>query len=126
MIDAMWHMISETDLQLTCTIESADDRHGTARWIADYTFRDTGREVHNHLRSNFTFEDGLIIDHRDDCDPWGWGMQALGPVEGALSWLFPAKRRKKAMGKLQAFIEGHPQYQSRDGDSVAASVATPT
>ena len=30
MIHAMWHMISETDLQLTYTIESADDRHGTA------------------------------------------------------------------------------------------------
>ena len=68
MIHAMWHMISETDLQVTYTIETADDRHGTARWIADYTFRDTGMKVHNDLRSKFTFKDGLIIDHHDDCD----------------------------------------------------------
>ena len=53
------------------------------------------------------------------CRPWG-------PVEGALSWLFPAKRRKKAMSKLQAFIERHPQYRSGNGDSIAASVAIPT
>ncbi len=89
MIHAMWHMISTTDLQLTYKIESADDRHATACWVARYTFRDTSRKVRNDLRSKFTFKDGLIIHQRDDCDAWSWGMQALGPVKGALSWLFP-------------------------------------
>lgn len=46
MIHAMWHMISETDLKLKYQIENADQSKGTAHWIADYTFRDTGRRVH--------------------------------------------------------------------------------
>ena len=126
MIHAMWHMISETDLQLSYAIETADDRHGSARWIADYTFRDTGRKVHNELRSKFTFKDGVIIAQRDDCDAWSWGMQAFGPVKGVLSWLFPGKRRKKAMEKLDAFIERHPQYRSGNGGALAAGLAVPT
>ena len=68
---------------------------GPRCWIADYTFRDTGRKVRNDLRSKFAFKDGLIIHQRDDCDAWSWGMQALGPVKGALSWLFPGKRRER-------------------------------
>jgi ketosteroid isomerase-like protein len=123
MIHAMWHMITETNLQLTYTIESADDHQGSACWVADYTFRDNGRKVHNDLKSSFTFKDGLIIKQRDDCDAWRWGMQALGPVQGPLSWLFPAKRRKKAMDKLQAFIEKHPQYQSGSSRPSIARVA---
>ena len=126
LIHAMWHMISETDLQLTYTIESANDRYGTACWTADYTFRDTGKKVLNHLKSNFTFKDGLIIDQRDDCNPLRWGIQALGPVNGVFSWLFPGKRRRKAMDKLQAFIDRHPQYQSGDAAPLAGSVAIPT
>jgi ketosteroid isomerase-like protein len=126
MIHAMWHMISETDLQLSYTTVTADDRQGTARWVAHYTFRDTGRKVRNHLRSKFTFKDGLIIHQRDDCDAWSWGMQALGPVKGPLSWLFPRKRRDAAMEKLHAFIERHPQYRAGDGEPLAARVAVPT
>ena len=123
MIHAMWHMITEADLRLTYTIESADDRHGTACWTAKYTFKDTGRKVHNELRSTFVFEDGLIIRQRDECNPWRWGMQALGPVRGALSALFPSKRREQAMRKLQAFIDRHPEYQSGHGGPAAAKVA---
>jgi ketosteroid isomerase-like protein len=111
MIHAMWHMITETDLQLSYTIERVDERNGAARWVADYTFGDTGRKVHNNLKSHFTFKDGLILEHVDDCDAWNWGMQALGPVNGFVSWLVPAVRHGKAMGKLRNFIERHPQYQ---------------
>ena len=123
MIHAMWHMITEADLRLTYRIESADDRHGTACWTADYTFRDTGRKVHNQLKSTFVFEDGLIISQRDDCNPWRWGVQALGPVRGTLSTLVPAKRREQAMGKLRAFIDRHPEYQPGRGGPAAAKVA---
>lgn len=79
--------------------------------------------MHNELRSTFVFEDGLIIRQRDKCNPWRWGMQALGPVRGALSALFPAKRRSQAMRKLQAFIDQHPEYQSGSGGPPAAKVA---
>jgi hypothetical protein len=111
MIHAMWHMITETDLQLNYQIETADESKGTARWAADYTFKDTGRRVHNELWSRFKFKDELILEHEDKCDPWKWGMQALGPVFGFATWLIPGIRRGKAMRKLKNFINEHPQYR---------------
>ena len=78
----------------------------------------------NDLKSNFTFKDGLIIDQRDDCNALSWGIQALGPVKGVFSWLFPGKRRRKAMDKLQAFIDRHPQYQS--GEPALLPEASPS
>jgi SnoaL-like domain len=111
MIQAMWHMIGATDLQISYKVEGANEHDGTARWVADYTFTDSGRKVHNDLRSKFVFKDGLILRQVDDCDPWKWGMQALGPVKGLFSWLVPTIRHEKAMGKLKAFIRKHPEYQ---------------
>ena len=78
MIHAMLHMITETDLRLEYQIECANQSKGAARWTADYKFSSRGRRVHNELRSRFTFKDALILKHIDDCDPWKWGMQALG------------------------------------------------
>lgn len=111
MIQAMWHMIKYSDLRVSYNIEKADESNGAAVWIADYTFKDTGRPVHNNLRSRFEFKDGLIFSQVDDCDPWTWGMQALGPAKGFLSWLVPGIRRKKAMDKLGDFIKQHPEYR---------------
>ena len=93
-IHAMWHMISETDLRATFTVIHADDRSGTVELVDDYTFRDTG----------------LIAEHRDACNAMKWGIQALGPVKGLLSYLVPAIRRAKAKKKLQLFIEAHREY----------------
>jgi hypothetical protein len=78
--------------------------------LLNYTFRDTGRHVHNPIQSNFRFQDGLIIEHIDTCDALDWGVQALGLKDGILSWLFPAKRKEKAMEKLRKFIEDYPEY----------------
>ena len=104
-------MIKYSDLRVSYNIEKADESNGAAVWIADYTFKDTGRPVHNNLRSRFEFKDGLIFSQMDDCDPWTWGMQALGPAKGFLSWLVPGIRRKKAMDKLGDFIKQHPEYR---------------
>lgn len=109
-IHAMWHMISETDLRATFTVTAADDQTGTADLVDDYTFRDTGRHVRNVIRSEFRFRDGLIVEHRDACDALKWGMQALGPGKGLLSWLIPGARAAKAESKLSAFIGSHPEY----------------
>jgi ketosteroid isomerase-like protein len=109
-IHAMWHMICETDLQAASTIRQVDERAGIVDLIDDYTFRDSGRPVHNVIRSEFRFRDGLILEHRDSCNALRWGMQALGPVKGALSWLVPSIRRKIAMAKLESFIATHKQY----------------
>jgi len=105
-IHAMWRLICATDLRSSFTIVAADSETGTADLIDDYTFPDTGRRVHNVIRSEFRFRDGLIIRHHDSCNALRWGIQALGPVMGVLSWLFPAKRRTKAMAKLEEFIAG--------------------
>lgn len=109
-IHAMWHLICETDLRATFTIRQVDDQTGIVDLVDDYTFRDTGRPVHNVIRSEFRFRDGLIIEHRDSCNALKWGIQALGPVKGVMSWLVPSKRRETAMDKLEKFIASHPEY----------------
>jgi hypothetical protein len=109
-IHAMWHLISETDLRATFTIIKVDDETGIVQLVDDYTFRDTGRAVHNEIQSDFHFQDGLIIEHRDSCDALKWGIQALGPVKGAISWLVPSTRQAKAMEKLEKFVNSHPEY----------------
>lgn len=103
-IHAMWRMISETDLRATFTIIHADDEKVSVDLVDDYTFRDTGRYVHNEIRSDFRFRDGLIIEHIDTCDALKWGLQALGPVKGVISWLVPATRQAKAKEKLEKYL----------------------
>jgi ketosteroid isomerase-like protein len=109
-IHAMWHMIAGTDLRASFTLLHVDDQTAAVNLIDEYTFRDTGRRVHNVIRSDFRFRDGLISEHRDSCDSLRWGIQALGPIKGTLSWLVPAIRRAKANAKLEAFIAEHPEY----------------
>ena len=109
-IHAMWHMIAGTDLRAVFSNVQADDRVGAVDLVDTYTFRDTGRQVQNKIRSHFRFENGLIVEHRDTCDALRWGMQALGPVKGMLSWIIPRSRRAKAAAKLEQFIAAHPEY----------------
>jgi ketosteroid isomerase-like protein len=109
-IHAMWHLISETDLRATFTIIKVDEESGRVQLVDDYTFRDTGRPVHNEIQSDFRFQDGLIIEHSDSCDALKWGIQALGPVKGVISWLVPSTRQAKAMEKLEKFVNSHPEY----------------
>jgi len=103
-IHGMWQMISETDLKAAFTIIDADDVTGRVESEQDYTFRDTGRPVHNIIQSDFRFQDGLIIEHLDSCDALKWGIQALEPNKGILSWLVPSKRRELAMKKLEKYL----------------------
>lgn len=112
-IHAMWHMISETDLKATFDVLQADERRGTANLIDDYTFRETGRRVHNVIRSEFQFQDGLILHHRDSCSALKWGVQALGPILGVVTWIIPPLRRSKATRKLENFIKEHPEYAEK-------------
>ena len=112
MIHAMWHFIAESDIRLlSFDVDQVNSNSGTANWSAEYTFRDTGRRVHNNTRSSFEFEGGLIVKQVDAANPWNWCLQALGPVKGRIAWLIPAIRRRKAMGKLKSFIRSHPQYE---------------
>jgi ketosteroid isomerase-like protein len=103
---AMWRMLTgrAEDLTVKLLEHSADDQSGSARWVADYTFR-TGNRVHNDVRASFRFRDGLIADHRDEFSFFGWSRQALGPIGLALGWtpLLQARVRREARAGLAEF-----------------------
>src|ERR1700752_3438825 len=64
----MWRMLTGRADDLTVDLvehESNGDR-GSARWLARYTFTQTGRPVENDVRASFRFADGLIAEHRDE------------------------------------------------------------
>jgi ketosteroid isomerase-like protein len=106
-IGAMWRMLTgrARDLEITLREHEADERTGTAHWIARYTFS-TGRRVENDIQARFSFDGAaLITDHVDDFDFRRWASQALGP-KGHLVALLPplrAKARAQALAQLTAF-----------------------
>jgi hypothetical protein len=106
-VGAMWRMLTgrARDLEITLREHEADERAGTAHWIARYTFS-TGRRVENDIHARFGFdEDGLITDHVDDFDFRKWASQALGP-KGHLVALLPplrAKARAQALAQLATY-----------------------
>lgn len=77
---AMWAMLTAraTDLELSYRDIAADDHQGRAHWDAGYTFSKTGRKVLNRIDAHFRFQDGLIVEHRDDFSFPRWARQALG------------------------------------------------
>jgi ketosteroid isomerase-like protein len=106
---AMWRMLASRVLDLTVDVSEveAGDETGSARWIARYTFTQTGRPVINDIRASLRFVDGLIAEHRDRFDWWRWARQALGPPGLMLGWnpLFHNAVRNKARGTLAEFRE---------------------
>jgi len=59
---------------------------GWARWIAKYTFTQTGRPVTNDVRAKMRFRDGLIAEHWDSFSLHSWTRQALGTPGLLLGW----------------------------------------
>src|ERR1700761_3435759 len=53
-IGAMWRMLTgrARDLVITLAEHQADERTGTAHWLANYTFS-TGRKVENDIQARF-------------------------------------------------------------------------
>jgi ketosteroid isomerase-like protein len=104
---AMWQMLTARaqDLKVTLAEHQAADGRGSAHWLADYTFR-TARKVHNDVRAEFRFEDGLIVEHRDSFSFYAWSRQALGPVGLALGWtpVLRAKVQREARTGLDEFL----------------------
>jgi ketosteroid isomerase-like protein len=106
-IGAMWRMLTgrARDLEIDLRDHAADERTGTAHWIARYTFS-TGRHVENDIHARFDFDgSGLITDHVDDFDFRRWASQALGPKGNLVALLPPlrAKARAQASAQLAAF-----------------------
>jgi ketosteroid isomerase-like protein len=110
---AMWRMLTgrADDLKIELLEHEADDDRGSARWIADYTFTQTGRPVTNDVRATFRFAQGLIAEHRDDFDFHRWSRQALGTPGMLLGWtpILRASVRRRARAGLDEFMAGEVQ-----------------
>jgi ketosteroid isomerase-like protein len=107
---AMWRMLTgrAQDLTVDLVEHSADGGRGSARWIAHYTFTQTGRPVTNDVRASFRFDDGMIVDHRDEFDFHRWARQALGTSGLLLGWtpIIRSAVRRRARAGLDEFIAG--------------------
>ncbi len=108
-IHAMWKMACsvnkvgiDSDIVATVLEFSANDSTGRAVVVDDYTFRDTGRKVHNKIVSQFEFRENRIVKQTDDCDPVCWARQAFGGFQGFVAGNVGPIRRRKAMRKLKA------------------------
>ena len=101
---AMWRMLLGRAKNFSFEFQVlGEDR---VDWTARYTFAKTGRMVVNQGRSQFGFQDGLILAQRDGFDFPRWLRQALG-WKGALlgrTRLFQATVRKEARKSLDAFM----------------------
>jgi ketosteroid isomerase-like protein len=104
----MWRMLTSRaqDLKIELVEHEARDESGSARWIATYTFTQTGRPVVNDVRATFRFRDGSIAEHRDDFSFHRWSRQALGAPGLLLGWtpVLRAATRKKARAGLDEFM----------------------
>jgi ketosteroid isomerase-like protein len=116
---AMWQMLTEraTDLRVELAERDGDAADGRARWIARYTFTQTGRPVVNDVRAAFRFQDGLIIEHTDKFNWWRWARQALGPSGLWLGWTPQLRLRvhRQARAGLDRWM------QERDGTAPAGA-----
>jgi len=106
---AMWRMLCSraSDLKIAANNIAADDQHGSADWVADYTFSRSNRPVHNLVHAEFEFSGGLISAHRDSFNLWRWAGMALGPTGKLLGWLppFQEKIRANARDGLHAHMQ---------------------
>ena len=105
---AMWRMLTgrADDLRVELLEHEADGDTGSARWLARYTFTQTGRPVVNDVRATFRFRDGLIAEHRDEFGFHRWAKQALGPTGLLLGWtpVLRSATRKRARAGLDEFM----------------------
>jgi ketosteroid isomerase-like protein len=108
-VKAMWEMLIKRgkDLEIRFQNVSADEKNGSAEWIANYTFSQTGNKVENHIKANFEFENGKIVKHIDSFDFYRWSSQALGLTGKLLGWtsFLQKKVSEKAMKNLAEFME---------------------
>lgn len=111
-VGGMWTMLTSRakDLRIELVEHSASGDTGTARWIAHYSFAQTGRPVVNDVRSSLRFDaEGLIVDQRDEFDFWRWSRQALGAPGLLLGW---GPLQKSVQRKAKAGLD---QFMQRNG-----------
>lgn len=109
-VKAMWRMLIENSkgqLSLTFDNVQANEKTGSANWVAHYSFGQTGRKVVNRIAARFEFEDGLIVRHTDQFDLWKWSRQALGLPGYLLGWtpFMKNKIQQRARRQLAKYRE---------------------
>jgi len=109
-IGLMWRMLCErgTDLRVEWAPPRESDGILTTDWQAWYTFRATGRPVHNRIAASMVVQDGLIVRHRDTFGFHRWAAQALGWKGRLLGWtpLVRGAVRREAARALEKFAGG--------------------
>ena len=118
-VGAMWKMLTARapDLKIELVEHDASASEGSARWIAHYTFSQTGHPVVNDVQATFGFADGLIVSHNDRFPFYKWARQALGTQGKLLGWT-PQLRlgvRRQALAGLRGAM------QQGDGAAPAAA-----
>jgi ketosteroid isomerase-like protein len=102
---AMWEMLlsrKESAAKIEFDNVTANDKKGSATWIATYNYGKQNRKVINHVTANFEFADGKIIKHKDNFDLWKWSRQALGISGYLLGW--SSFMRKKIQGTTNGLL----------------------
>lgn len=106
-IGLMWRMLCErgTDLRIEWTVVRADAGEVVTHWQAWYTFRASGRPVHNRITATMAVGNGLIHRHRDEFTFHRWAAQALGWKGLLLGWAPPVRNavRREAARALESF-----------------------
>lgn len=106
-IGLMWRMLCErgTDLRVEWAPPHARGGVVITEWQAWYTFRATGRPVHNRITASMVVEHGLILRHRDAFPFHRWAAQALGVKGLLLGWAPPVRNavRREAARSLEKF-----------------------
>lgn len=99
----MWRMLLKNPgNKVTVSNIRADDKTGSANWVAVYTFSRTGRKVTNRVSAQFEFKNGKISKHTDQFNLWKWAGQALGLPGYLLGWtpFMQSKIQKQARSLL--------------------------
>ena len=109
---SMWKMLTSRSKNFSLTFSNVKgtETGGSADWVANYLFGGKNM-VENHVHSEFTIENGLIVKQIDTFDFHKWASQALGTVGWLFGWL-PAMHtrvRNTAMGQLKTYMEKNQQ-----------------
>jgi len=114
-IGLMWRMLCEraTDLAISHGPVRAVGQRWEVDWEARYTYSATRRPVHNRIRASMYFERGVILDHEDRFDLYGWARQALGLQGFLLGWSPPMQRAIQA--RARQALEAYGQRQAPGG-----------
>ena len=106
----MWRMLlsrNKGNIHITFSNVKADNKTGSANWVAEYVFSATGRKVINVISAEFEFANGKIIKHTDTFDIYKWAKQAFGLKGYLLGWTgyMQHKIQQQANTSLKKYTE---------------------